>query len=194
MRSPLRPKNFSISCIFLEIFTKSYVGAPPRVGAPPTGNPGSAPGIFCQILVSLATVLLFHFVLVHWIHLGENSNSYPPNSVTNSVLNGRFEAFQSRKRKLFLMDVFCEHSQRPRKVTRVSTISGKWGHQSESPTYYWTTFCQILHEEGGASKVVPCRSATGHLYCWHLVDDMSPKGLCSRLLSSGKNNNIRVFP
>ena len=29
---------------FLENLTKSYVGAPWRVGSSPTGNPGSAPG------------------------------------------------------------------------------------------------------------------------------------------------------
>ena len=35
---------FSISCSFLEIFAKLYAGAHWRVGAPPTGNPGSVPG------------------------------------------------------------------------------------------------------------------------------------------------------
>ena len=44
--APLRPKIFSISCSFSENLTKSYVGAPPRGSAPPpTGNPGSAPGV-----------------------------------------------------------------------------------------------------------------------------------------------------
>ena len=38
-------KVFSFSCSFSEHLTKSCVGAPSmRVGAPPTGNPGSVPG------------------------------------------------------------------------------------------------------------------------------------------------------
>ena len=40
---PPQSKIFLISCSFSENLTKSYVGAPQRVGAPPTGNPGSAP-------------------------------------------------------------------------------------------------------------------------------------------------------
>ena len=48
--SPLRPKIFSISCSFREILTKSYVGTPPRGSAPPpTGNPGSAPGLHVHL-------------------------------------------------------------------------------------------------------------------------------------------------
>ena len=47
---PLWPKIFSISCSFSQNLAKAYVGAPPppRPGGlvpPPTGNPGSAPGI-----------------------------------------------------------------------------------------------------------------------------------------------------
>ena len=41
--APLRPKIFSISFSFWKHLVKSYVGVPWRVGAPPTGNPGSAP-------------------------------------------------------------------------------------------------------------------------------------------------------
>ena len=48
---PLRPKIFSISCIFLYNLAKSYVGAalPWRVGGPSYGNPGSAPVIYTSI-------------------------------------------------------------------------------------------------------------------------------------------------
>ena len=42
----LRPKIFSISCSFyLENLAKLYVGAPCKVGAPPTGNAGTAPAV-----------------------------------------------------------------------------------------------------------------------------------------------------
>ena len=44
--APLRPKLFSISCSFSQNLAKLYVGTPPRgLAPPPTGNPGSAPGI-----------------------------------------------------------------------------------------------------------------------------------------------------
>ena len=53
---PLRPKNFSISCSFLENLAKSYVGTPPSPGelaSPPTGNPGSTPdrGILKEVVI-----------------------------------------------------------------------------------------------------------------------------------------------
>ena len=40
---PLRTKIFLISCSFWENPANLYVGAPLEVGAPPTGNPVSAP-------------------------------------------------------------------------------------------------------------------------------------------------------
>ena len=50
---PLRPKIFSISCSFSENLTKSYVGAPPRGSAPPpTGNPGSAPELCVEYIIT----------------------------------------------------------------------------------------------------------------------------------------------
>ena len=52
--SPGTPTHSTVQTIvqfhtvfFLEILTKSYVGAPCRVDPPPTGNPGSAPAIHC---------------------------------------------------------------------------------------------------------------------------------------------------
>ena len=45
--APPQPKIFSISCSFLENLAKSSIRPPPwRVGAPPTGNPGSAPELY----------------------------------------------------------------------------------------------------------------------------------------------------
>ena len=40
------PEIFSIPCSFSENLAISYVGAPPGwLAPPPTGNPGSAPGL-----------------------------------------------------------------------------------------------------------------------------------------------------
>ena len=48
---------------FLEILTKSYVGAPWRIGAPPTENPGSASEIL-DLLVSLQYIEMI-FVITY---------------------------------------------------------------------------------------------------------------------------------
>ena len=56
-RTHTRPKIFKILCI-MEILAKSYVGAPWRVSALPTGNPGPAIlSVYVGVSVSMNTPL-----------------------------------------------------------------------------------------------------------------------------------------
>ena len=80
--APTGSKFFQLHAVFVENSAKSYVGAPWRVGAPPTGNPGSAPE-FNEMSISISKflfitgrkrscgkVMFLHLSVSHSVHNG----------------------------------------------------------------------------------------------------------------------------
>ena len=82
---PPRPENLSISCSFLENLAILYVGVPPpgRLAPPPTGNPGSTPGVSLSmsfVFVNYASISAFISVFSALFYIPEGYTPFSPSS------------------------------------------------------------------------------------------------------------------